>query len=128
LIRVPNRAILCKLLFFKQHNSKQEPASTLSREWIFRRSREIRGGRLSDRSEPQGFCMSVLRCGNEAARRCFMFFVQCPQCGSVVEIPADAVGSKRRDPWNVAECPECDSSFDYDDDEVQFEPGTQGVL
>lgn len=57
-----------------------------------------------------------------------MFFVRCPHCGSVVELPADSVGTDRSDPWNVAQCLDCDSSFDYDNDEVQFEPNAQGVL
>lgn len=57
-----------------------------------------------------------------------MYYVQCPQCGSVVEIPSDAVGPTRDDPWNVASCDECDSTFDYDDEDVQFEPSNQGVL
>ncbi len=47
-----------------------------------------------------------------------MFFVVCPRCGEPVEIPADAVGEDRDDPWNVVQCDECDLSFDYDDAEV----------
>lgn len=57
-----------------------------------------------------------------------MFYVQCPQCGSVVEISAESVGLKRSDLWNVAECLECDSSFDYDDAAVEFVPDVEGVL
>lgn len=57
-----------------------------------------------------------------------MFYVQCPQCGALVELPADSVGTTRSDPWNVAQCLDCDSSFDYDNDEVQFEPDIHGVL
>lgn len=57
-----------------------------------------------------------------------MYLVQCPQCGSVVEIPADAVGPDRDDPWNVAPCMECGTTFDYDDAEVQFAPDIEGVL
>lgn len=55
-----------------------------------------------------------------------MSFVQCPHCGSIVKIPEDAVGIERTDPWNVVGCVECDSTFDYQDDEVQFteEPNT----
>ena len=49
-----------------------------------------------------------------------MFFVQCPRCGSVVEIPEEAVGPDRTDPWNVVGCDACDLGFDYDDEEVQF--------
>lgn len=56
-----------------------------------------------------------------------MFFVQCPQCGAVVELPADSVGADRSDPWNVAECLECDSSFDFDDEEVYFEPDVKNA-
>lgn len=48
-----------------------------------------------------------------------MFFVQCPFCGAVIEIPSDAVGLDRADPWNVVGCDECDTVFDYNDDEVQ---------
>ena len=57
-----------------------------------------------------------------------MFFVQCPRCGSVVEIPADAVGKNRSDPWNVTGCDECGLAFDYDDEEVHFAPEAEGVL
>lgn len=57
-----------------------------------------------------------------------MFFVQCPQCGSVVEIPKDAVGKDRSDPWNVTGCADCDSVFDYNDEEVQFAPDAEGVI
>ena len=63
-----------------------------------------------------------------AARRWLVFFVQCPQCGSVVEIPEDAVGKDRTDPWNVTGCYECDIVFDYHDEDVQFAPDTEGVL
>ena len=49
-----------------------------------------------------------------------MFFVQCPMCGEIVEIPTDAVGQHRTDPWNVVGCDECDSTFDYEDEEVQY--------
>jgi hypothetical protein len=31
-----------------------------------------------------------------------MFFVPCPRCSAAVEIPSDAVGPARDDPWNVA--------------------------
>ncbi|HEY4309380.1 MAG TPA: hypothetical protein VGN12_08010 [Pirellulales bacterium] len=47
-----------------------------------------------------------------------MFYVTCPECGSQVEIPDNAVGSDRTDPWNVAGCDECGVTFDYDDHEV----------
>lgn len=53
-----------------------------------------------------------------------MFFVPCPRCGAVVEIPSDAVGPARDDPWNVTSCDECDFAFDYDDVEVQTLPET----
>ncbi|MBX7165949.1 MAG: hypothetical protein K1X74_06330 [Pirellulales bacterium] len=51
-----------------------------------------------------------------------MYFVQCPQCGAKVEIPDDAVGPDRTDLYNIAGCLDCDTGFDYWDDEVQFEP------
>jgi hypothetical protein len=51
-----------------------------------------------------------------------MYYVQCPRCGSVVEIPADAVGKDRTDPWNIIECDDCDLAFDFDDEEVKHEP------
>jgi len=51
-----------------------------------------------------------------------MDFVQCPNCGSVVEVPEEAVGPMRTDPWNVIECDECGVVFDYDDDEVRHAP------
>jgi hypothetical protein len=57
-----------------------------------------------------------------------MFYVQCPYCGALVEIPSDAVGRHRSDPWNVAKCSDCDASFDYHNEEVQFEPDAHGVL
>jgi predicted Zn finger-like uncharacterized protein len=47
-----------------------------------------------------------------------MYYVLCPYCQAKVEIPDDAVGTDRTDPWNVVRCAECDASFDYDDDEV----------
>lgn len=53
-----------------------------------------------------------------------MFFVLCPRCGTPVEIPRDAVGPTRDDPWNVTSCDECDFAFDYDDAEVQTSPET----
>lgn len=47
-----------------------------------------------------------------------MFYVTCPQCQAKVEIPPEAIGPDRTDPWNVAHCFECGNSFDYDDVEV----------
>ena len=47
-----------------------------------------------------------------------MYYVTCPSCQAQVEIPHDAVGADRTDPWNVARCYECGSAFDYDDEEV----------
>jgi predicted Zn finger-like uncharacterized protein len=54
-----------------------------------------------------------------------VFYVICPTCQACVEIPADAVGPDRTDPWNVVRCDECDAGFDYDDEEVfaQEQPG-----
>ncbi len=49
-----------------------------------------------------------------------MYAVQCPHCGSVVDIPDDAVGKHRTHRWNVARCDDCDSSFDYDDEEIEL--------
>ena len=46
-----------------------------------------------------------------------MFIVICPLCGSVIEIPDDAVGPDRTDLWNVVQCHECDTAFNYDDAE-----------
>jgi predicted Zn finger-like uncharacterized protein len=57
-----------------------------------------------------------------------MFFVQCPRCGTPIEVPSDAVGPDRSDPWNVIGCDECSLTFDYDDEEVQQAPDSQGVL
>jgi len=56
-----------------------------------------------------------------------MFFVQCPMCGGIVEIPKDAVGQQRTDPWNVVGCDECGVVFDYDDEEVQHRADTPPV-
>ena len=47
-----------------------------------------------------------------------MFYVICPSCEARVEIPADAVGPDRTDPWNVTLCYDCDASSDYDDEDV----------
>ena len=47
--------------------------------------------------------------------------VQCPMCGGITEIPTDAVGQHRTDPWNVVGCDECGSTFDYEDEEVQYQ-------
>jgi predicted Zn finger-like uncharacterized protein len=47
-----------------------------------------------------------------------MFYVICPRCQARVEIPADAVGPDRTDPWNVVRCDECNAAFDYDDEDV----------
>lgn len=52
-----------------------------------------------------------------------MFAVKCPECQTPVEIPANAVGPDRIDPWNVVTCDFCDLVFDYDDDEVLTLPG-----
>ena len=49
----------------------------------------------------------------------FVFFVQCPRCKAVVEIPAEAIGPGRTDPWNVVGCEECDCTFDFDDEDLQ---------
>ena len=47
-----------------------------------------------------------------------MHYVICPECKSEIEIPSDAVGPDRTDPWNVIECVDCGIAFDYDDEEV----------
>lgn len=47
-----------------------------------------------------------------------MFYVICPFCLSRVDIPDNAVGRERTDPWNVVGCDECDATFDYDDDDI----------
>jgi hypothetical protein len=57
-----------------------------------------------------------------------VYFVPCPRCGGIVEIPSDAIGPERTASWNVAVCIECDLSVDYDDAEVQFTADGQGVL
>ena len=51
-----------------------------------------------------------------------MFYVICPLCLAKVEIPANAVGPDRTDLYNVVCCDDCDTAFDYDDDEVVREP------
>ena len=45
-------------------------------------------------------------------------YVTC-ECGYKIELPSDAIGTRRSDPWNVVGCPECGCVFDYDDDEVR---------
>ena len=57
-----------------------------------------------------------------------MYFVQCPRCGSPVEIPPDAVGPERTDPYNVVGCLDCGLSFDFDDEDVQIAPDLKGVF
>lgn len=52
-------------------------------------------------------------------KEALMFFVPCPNCGTPAEIPADAIGLEREDPWNVISCFECGIVFDYEDCEVQ---------
>jgi len=54
-----------------------------------------------------------------------MFYVTCPHCEAHVEIPSEAVGPSRTDPWNVAHCYECGNTFDFDNDEVMEEPDTR---
>lgn len=54
-----------------------------------------------------------------------MFYVICPCCQSQVEIPDDAVGPDRSDPWNVAHCDECGNAFDYDDEDVIETPNAE---
>lgn len=56
-----------------------------------------------------------------------MYFVLCPGCGNEVEIPDNAMGPERTDPWNVCRCDDCDLTFDYDDEEVQIEPDEPDV-
>lgn len=48
-----------------------------------------------------------------------MFYVLCPNCQAQIDLPDDAVGPDRSDPWNVVLCDDCGTGFDYDDDEVQ---------
>ncbi len=50
-----------------------------------------------------------------------MFYVICPICGARVEIPASACGPDRVDLYNVTECDECSTGFDYDDEDVQLD-------
>ena len=47
-----------------------------------------------------------------------MYAVQCPHCGSVVDIPDDAVGSTARIVGMSLAANDCDSGFDYDDEEI----------
>lgn len=56
-----------------------------------------------------------------------MYLVSCPGCGNRIEIPENSVGPERTDPWNVCRCDDCDLSFDYDDEEMQFEPDEPDV-
>ncbi len=55
-----------------------------------------------------------------------MFYVICPTCQARVEIPADAVGPDREDLFNTAQCDDCGTGFDYDDEDVKSddEPAT----
>lgn len=47
-----------------------------------------------------------------------MYYVICPTCQAKVDIPDDAVGPDRIDLFNIAHCDDCDSGFDYDDEDV----------
>jgi hypothetical protein len=47
-----------------------------------------------------------------------MFYVICPTCQARAEIPASAIGSDRADLYNVVHCDECDTGFNYDDEDV----------
>jgi hypothetical protein len=49
-----------------------------------------------------------------------MFYVICPTCQARVEVPAAAVGPERSDLSNVIACDECNTGFDYDDEEIEF--------
>jgi hypothetical protein len=49
-----------------------------------------------------------------------MYCVICPDCGDVIEIPDDAVGVDRTDPWYVVARDNCDMAFDYDNEEIQW--------
>jgi hypothetical protein len=53
--------------------------------------------------------------------------VLCPFCNEKVEIPANAVGPNRTDPWNVVRYEECSVSFDYDDDDVASDREPSGA-
>lgn len=48
-----------------------------------------------------------------------LFYVLCPCCESRVDVPDQAVGPNRTQPWNVVLCDVCDAAFDYDDEDVQ---------
>ena len=50
-----------------------------------------------------------------------MFYVICPTCEARVEVPSSACGPDRDDLYNVIECDECCTGFDYDDEDVQQE-------
>lgn len=49
-----------------------------------------------------------------------MFIVQCPKCGSVIEIPDEAVSPDRAGPWNMVACDDCDQIVAFDQEELQF--------
>jgi len=53
-----------------------------------------------------------------------MFYILCPLCLAKIEVPPNAVGPDRTDPWNVIGCDDCGFTFDYDDEEVMAEPET----
>jgi hypothetical protein len=49
------------------------------------------------------------------------------RCGEPIEIPADAVGPHRTDPWNVVGCDECVLTFDFDDAQAPFAEDNPGA-
>lgn len=57
-----------------------------------------------------------------------MFFVQCPQCGSMIEIPEEAVAPNRAGPWNMVECGDCEQIVAFDQDELQRAVDSPAVL
>jgi hypothetical protein len=62
--------------------------------------------------------LSFLLCGLRR-RRSSMFVVQCPQCGSMIEIPEEAVAPERAGPWNMVECGDCERIVAFDQDELR---------
>jgi hypothetical protein len=54
-----------------------------------------------------------------------MYYVICPVCEARVEIPGAAYGPDRTDLYNVTECDNCCTCFDYDDEDVEEDKGDE---
>jgi predicted Zn finger-like uncharacterized protein len=45
--------------------------------------------------------------------------LQCPQCGSLIAIPTDALAPERCGPWNMVECGDCEQIVAFDQEDLK---------